>query len=103
MSHNGDRERISRLLSHIAKTNTLEEASGKKVGDLITVEGHLHRIIFISGNGRVDENSYFLVDEDREELSEICIEISKTNPTTVAPEDVNRYLAELIWKMKRNN
>jgi len=94
--------RISRLLSHIAKTNRLEEASGKQVGDLITVRGNLHRIVFLSGSGRVDENSYFLVDEDSEELSEICVDLSKTNPITVAPEDAKRYLSELIWKMKKS-
>jgi hypothetical protein len=96
------RDRISRLLSHIAKTNKLKEASGKQVGDLLTIEGNPHWIVFLSGSGRVDEDSYFLVDVDSEELSEICVDMSKTNPVIVAPEDINRRLSELIWKVKRN-
>ena len=42
-------DRISRLLSHIAKTNKLEEASGKQVGDLLNVEGNPHWIVFLWG------------------------------------------------------
>jgi len=95
-------DRISRLLSHIAKANQLKEASGKQVGDILTVLGSLQRIVFLSGGGRVDENSYFLVDSDRTELSEICVDLSKTNPCIVAPEDVNRRLSELIREMKQN-
>ena len=95
-------DRISRLLGHIAKTNKLKEASGKQVGDLLSVGDNLHFIVFLSGSSRVDENSYFLVDMDREELSEICIDLSKTNPSIVAPEDVDRRLSELIWEMKKN-
>ncbi len=94
--------RISRLLSHIAKTNNQDQASGKQVGDFLNVKGNLHRIVFISGSSRVVNNSYFLVDVDWEELSEICVDLSKTNPVIVAPEDVKRYLSELIWQMKRN-
>lgn len=96
------RDRISRLLSHIAKTNMLKEASGKQVGDLLAVGNNLHRIVFLSGSTRVDENGYFLVDMDKEELSAICVDLSKTNPSIVAPEDANRRLEKLIWEMKRN-
>jgi len=98
-------KRISRLLSHIAKTNNLKEASGKKSGEYITVDGTPHMITFISGAGKVKSNeiSYFLVDVDWDELLQICVEVSKTNPLTVAPEDVRRYLIELIWEMKKND
>lgn len=95
-------QRISRLLSHIAKTNKLEEASGKGVGDFVTVDGNLHRIVMVSGSSRVNENSYFLIDFDSEELSDICVELARTNPKIVAPLDVNGYLIELIQRMKKN-
>jgi hypothetical protein len=95
-------DRISRLLSHIARMNRLKEASGKQVGDILVVGNNLYRIVFLSGSGRVDENSYFLVDTDMDELSEICVDLSKTNPSIVAPEDARRRLAELIWEMKKN-
>lgn len=96
------KDRISRLLSHIAKTNQIKEASGKQAGDLLRVGDNLRWIVFISGSSIVDDNSYFLVDIDREELSEICVELSKTNPSIVAPEDVDRRISELIWEMKQN-
>lgn len=95
-------KRISGLLSHIAKTNRLEEASFKRVGDLLTVGNTLHRIVSISASSKVDGKGYFLVDADFEELSEICVDLSKTNPKVVAPEDVKRRLTELIWEMKKN-
>lgn len=94
--------RISRLFSKICKTNTLKEAKGKKVGDPLTTEGGATWIAQITGSGRVADDSYFLVVEDRDELNTLSVELSKMNPTVIAPEDVRRYLGELIWKMKGN-
>jgi hypothetical protein len=95
-------DRINRLLSHIAKTNKLTEAAGKQVGDYLNVNKNLHRIVYLSGSGRVDDKSYFLIDIDKKELNSICIELSSKNPMIVAPEDVDRRLSEFIWELKNN-
>ena len=39
---------------------------------------------------------------DWDEWNALCVEVSKSNKTVIAPEDVKRYLNESIWKMKRN-
>lgn len=95
-------KRLSRLLNHICRTNTIKESFGKKVGDIIIADDSPHRVVFISGSGKVGETSYFLIDDDWDELNALCVEVSKSNRTVIAPEDAKRYLNELIWKMKRN-
>lgn len=94
--------RLSRLLNHICRTNTIKEAFGKEVGDIIVADNSPHRIVFISGSSKVGRKTYFLIDDDWEELNALCVEVSKSNPTIIAPEDVKRYLSELIWKMEEN-
>ncbi len=94
--------RISRLFSKICKSNTLKELKGKEVGDPLIIEGRATWITQITGSGRVGDDSYFLVVEDSDELNALSVELSRTNPTIIAPEDVRRYLGELIWKMEGN-
>ncbi len=94
--------RLSRLFSHICKMNTIQESLGKGVGDIIVTDNSPHRISFISGSSKVGEKTYFLIDDDWNELNALCVEVSKSNQTIIAPEDVQRYLSELIWKMEGN-
>ncbi|MBM2832714.1 MAG: hypothetical protein HW414_1766 [Dehalococcoidia bacterium] len=94
--------RIGRLLRQIARSNELPEAVGKQVGDYLRFGSEFRRIVSISGASRVGGDTYFLLDLEAEDLSEICIELSKTNPGIVSPEDVQRRVRELISEMKAN-
>lgn len=93
-------KRIMRLFHSIAKVNSMKDALGKTVGDLIIVDGVPRRIVAIHASSKVDGMGYFFIDEDWRGLTEICVEISKTNGAIVSVEDVRRYLNELITEMK---
>jgi len=96
-------KRIMRLFHSIAKVNSMKDVLGKTVGDLIVVNGVPKRVVFLYGSSKVDGIGYFLIDEDWLELTEICVEISKTNSAIVSVEDVRRYLNELIMEMKMSS